>query len=100
MQHLSFQYREQGFTHWGCSGGSYSSLGCSLGTVAIVIPTSEHTNPCGNTGLNTKKMIPVDFLFPEEQIRSQVNPVFILPSPCLLLTSTGLTSLHLIQTLS
>ena len=28
----------------GGSRSSYSSLGCSLGTVAIVIPTSEHTN--------------------------------------------------------
>ena len=58
-------------------GDSYSSLGCSLGTVSIVAPTSEFIISLWDTDLNKKKIIPIESLFPRDQIiRNQVNPVY------------------------
>lgn len=58
-------------------GDSYSSLGCSLGTISIVAPTSEFIISLWDADLNKKKMIPIESLFPRDQISSnQVNPVY------------------------
>lgn len=51
----------------GHRGDSYSSLDCSLGTVFTVIPTSKLIFPC----LNKRKMIPIESLYPRDQIRVQ-----------------------------
>lgn len=66
-------------TLWGHSGSSYSSLGCSLGTVAIVIPTSEHTNSLWEHWSKQRKMIPVVSLFPGSRLEVRwIQSLFFL----------------------